>query len=165
MSGRIRWEGGRYLPDRIVQVELSMHHVAPGGRVGVWLVSFLPDGTSRLLTLEVSHEGLGSRVECIDDHLSVGWASDLNPGSSVESSPICKLTFGPRDRGLEVRKTMRDKIEYALSREGIGAICPVNQRPLPAYDKVLLGKWVGDLPCRDQLRPSFGLREAPCAWH
>lgn len=31
------------------------------------------------LTLEIGHESLGSRVECVDDHLAVCWASDLNP--------------------------------------------------------------------------------------
>lgn len=32
-----------------------------------------------MLTLEISHEGLGSRVQSVDDHLSISWSGDLNP--------------------------------------------------------------------------------------
>lgn len=52
-----------FATDGVVKVDLAENHVGPGGRVRV---------------LKVGHEGLGARVQCVDDHLAVGRAGNLN---------------------------------------------------------------------------------------
>src|SRR5215472_12400827 len=49
--------------DRIAQIGLALQVVPPGRRVGV---------------LKISHENVSARIQRIDDHLPVDWASDLH---------------------------------------------------------------------------------------
>ena len=50
--------------DRVTEVDVALDHVAPGRRVRI---------------LEVGHEAIGARVECVDRHLAIGRAGDLDP--------------------------------------------------------------------------------------
>ena len=65
--------------DSIVQVDLTVDHVVPGGGTGVCaeLASSL-HATKTEHTLEISHVGPDIRVQCVHDHLPVGRTSDLD---------------------------------------------------------------------------------------
>jgi len=99
--------------DSVIEVDLAIHHVFPGGRGGV---------------LEVSHISPDVCVEGIHDHLPVGRAGDLNPavdetGSRGSSLPGLILTNVP-GLGEEVGKNT--PIEFGL------AVAAALEKPLPA---------------------------------
>src|SRR6266404_6172285 len=50
--------------DRVAQVDVTVHIVLPGGRVGVF---------------KIRHEHAGSGVQRVDHHLAVNGTSDLHP--------------------------------------------------------------------------------------
>ena len=68
--------------DSIVQVDLTVDHVVPGGGTGVYIKLatslYTNQRRDKVHTLEISHVGPDIRVQCVDDHLPVGRTSDLD---------------------------------------------------------------------------------------
>lgn len=67
--------------DGIVQVDLAVDHVLPGGSRGVCITNqlYAPNPNKiRQHTLEIGHVGPDIRVQSIDNHLPIGRAGDLN---------------------------------------------------------------------------------------
>jgi hypothetical protein len=70
--------------DSVAKVDLAIEDILESRRVGVWkqrageLLLSTRRG-ERKHTLEVGHEGLGTTVQGIDDHLAVSGAGDFDP--------------------------------------------------------------------------------------
>jgi hypothetical protein len=87
--------------DRIAQIELSLQMVVPLRRVGV---------------LEVGHEHIGARVECVDDHLAIHRTGDLDAAvdNVGRDRRACPIGFADRAR-LRQEVGQRARIELRLA--------------------------------------------------
>src|ERR1700756_1793057 len=79
MSARVSVVEGNRSAHRITEVNLTFDQIVPGRRVGI---------------LEIGHEDIGAAIECVDYHLAVGRAGDLdtavlNVAGDRCYSPVC----------------------------------------------------------------------------
>ena len=90
-----------------MQVLLTIQAVRPSRRSRIYH-QVHPDPLKGRLTLEISHESLGSRIQSVNDHLPIGWTGDFDPAYQLELHHLVQkdgCTSYPRALELGERKT------------------------------------------------------------
>ena len=98
--------------DRLGEVGLAADHVVPHRRVGV---------------LEVDHEDIRTRIECVDEHLGFGRAGDLHPPVGQRRRRRRHLPVAVAHAGR-----LREEVGLVPGPEAGPPLGPGGQNPLPS---------------------------------